>query len=134
MPTEPKRVEKPVTPKYETNNDNQTVGPSKTFDEAESGPAPTSETAFRSSSPPVPTLKNKGKKGKQKPAPPVQRQPSYDDAVQQSSPPPLPIGSEEGEFIEPGPPLPEETRSLQGQQTYRKPPTPRQPGLPFTCH
>ena len=87
------------------------------------------EPAFRSSSPPIPALKNKGKKPKAK----VNnvRRPSFDDVHQQQSPtpPPLPPFANNDDYAQ-LPPI-EDTES-QGGQTYRKPPTPRQPGL-FVC-
>ena len=84
------------------------------------------EHAFRSSSPPIPALKNKGKK----PKPKVNnvRKPSFDEAYQQQSPlPPLSPPFTNNDDYAQLPPI-EDTQS-QGGQTYRKPPTPRQPGL-----
>lgn len=83
-----------------------------------------SEPAYRSSSPPIPALKNKGKKPKAK-VNPVRNQ-SFDDTAQQQSPPPLPPFQTNDDFVQ-MPPA-DDTVS-QGPQTYRKPPTPRQPGL-----
>ena len=56
------------------------------------------------------------------------RRQSVDEAPPPFSPPPQPSTPliTDDDFIEP-PPV-EETQSLHGQQTYRKPPTPRQPG------
>ena len=73
----------------------------------------------------MPTLKNKGKK--QKPTVTHARRQSFDDAAQQQSPPPpLPPLTTNDDFMQ-RPPT-GETES-QGRQTYRKPPTPGQPGL-----
>jgi hypothetical protein len=82
-----------------------------------------SEVAYRSSSPPVPTLKNKDKK--QKSATNNTRRQSYDDLNQEPS---LAHLDTNDDYPQPPPPV-DNTTDSHGRQTYRKPPTPRQPGL-----
>jgi len=81
-----------------------------------------SEVAYRSSSPPVPTLKNKDKK--QKSATNNTRRQSYDDLNQEPS-----LAHLDTNDDYPKPPPADDTTDSHGRQTYRKPPTPRQPGL-----
>lgn len=126
-------MEKPMTPKQDEANDH--ANRPNQHDESnhqqqhQPPPPPPADNAYRSSSPPIPTLKNKGKKPKAKVT--NARRPSFDDAEQRASPPapspaPLPPLDNDEEFDEP-PPV-DERRASQGRQTYRKPPTPRQPG------
>jgi hypothetical protein len=89
------------------------------------------EPDYRSSSPPVPTLKNKDKKPKAATSN-VRRQ-SFDDTTRQPSPQFL---TDNDDLTQP----PIDDNDGQGRQSYRKPPTPRQPGLiinlkkPFYCY
>lgn len=124
-----------MTPKRETSGD---YGQRQnTYDEPDQQqPPPATETAFRSSSPPLPALKNKGKKAKAK-APPVQP-PSFDDdngELPMNSSPPIPPLQTNDDYMQQKTPTPPENamRISHGQQTYRKPPTPGQPGLFQFC-
>ena len=76
------------------------------------------EQPYRSVSPPVPTLKNKGKKQKSN----VRRSPD-DDPNQQQSLPALFDNNDESLL----PPI--DDNEDQDRSSYRKPPTPKQPGL-----
>jgi hypothetical protein len=98
-------------------NDNQEYD----NDEQQQPPPPPFEPAYRTSSPPIPALKNKGKKPKSN-ANNVRR-PSVDDVRQQQSPPPFYNNDDFAQL----PPI--DDNESQGRQTYRKPPTPRQPGM-----
>ncbi|CAF4751784.1 unnamed protein product [Rotaria sp. Silwood1] len=134
MKRKPKRQEKPMTPKrdethYDDNNDdinaNRRGSYSNQQTQQQQQQQQQSEPAYRSSSPPVPTLKNKDKKQKST-VKNVRRQQSYDEIVQQQSPPPLPPFNNNDEFIQ-EPPI--DDTDEQSRQTYRKPPTPRQPDV-----
>ena len=124
-------MEKPMTPKQDEENGHGNRPAQHNDPSHHQQPAPPMDNAYRSSSPPIPTIKNKGKKPKAK-ATNLQR-PSFDDAEQRASPPapspaPLPpLENDDDDFVEPPPA--DEPRAQQGRQTYRKPPTPHQPGL-----
>jgi hypothetical protein len=103
---------------YDNNNVN--VNRQNDYDEQQQQ----AEPAYRTSSPPIPALKNKGKKPKST-VKNVRRQ-SFDDINQQQSPPPQTPLNNNDDFAQ-LPPI--DDADSQGRQTYRKPPTPRQPGL-----
>ena len=110
-----------MTPRRDSyDNDDINASEQHDYDEQQQ-----SEPVFRTSSPPIPTLQNKGKKQKST-VNNVRRQ-SYDNVNQQKTPTPTvpPLHSND-DFIEA--PFPDDINE-QSQQTYRKPPTPRQPGL-----
>ncbi|CAF0939122.1 unnamed protein product [Adineta ricciae] len=108
-----KRPEKPATPRSDDDVRQNT------YDEPPPPPPqPRTEAAYRSSSPPVPTLKNKDKK--QKSTVNNTRRPSYEDANHQL---PAPSSDNQDNYMRP---VYDDTES-RGKQTYRKPPTPRQP-------
>jgi hypothetical protein len=114
-----------MTPKRDDDdNDDNNVHQQNNYDEQQQQQQRQTEAAYRSSSPPIPTLKNKGKKPKSN----VKnvRHKSFDDVAQQQSPPPLPPFNNDDDFADA--PLNDDTEE-QSRQTYRKPPTPRQPGL-----
>ncbi|CAF0772023.1 unnamed protein product [Rotaria sordida] len=125
MKRKPKRQEKPITPKRDeihdddNNNDNIHANGRNNYNDQQSEPI------YRSSSPPIPTLKNKDKKQKST-IKNVRRQQSYDDGVQQQSPPPLTPLNNNDEFLQQ---QPIDDTDDQSRQTYRKPPTPRQPDV-----
>ncbi|CAF2407712.1 unnamed protein product [Rotaria sp. Silwood2] len=131
MKRKPKRQEKPMTPKrdethFDDNNDDTNANRQNSFNNQQPHQQEQSEPVYRSSSPPVPTLNNKGKKQKST-VKNVRRQQSYDEIVQQQSPPPpLPPLNNNDEFIQ-SPPI--DDTDEQSRQTYRKPPTPRQPDV-----
>lgn len=77
------------------------------------------EQPYRSASPPVPTLKNKGKKQKSN----VRRSP-VDDPNQQEQPLPVSFDNNDESLL---PPIDDDED--QGRSSYRKPPTPKQTGL-----
>jgi hypothetical protein len=106
---EPKRQEQPMSPR----NDDDDADRQNTYDE------PPNESAYRSSSPPVPTIKNKDKK--QKPNNNHVRRQSFDDTNQHQ---PLPFNDND-ELTQP----PIDDNDGQSRQMHRKPPTPRQTGL-----
>ncbi|CAF2586600.1 unnamed protein product [Rotaria sp. Silwood2] len=106
----PKRQEKPMSP----NNDENDADRQNSYDEQQEEPV------YRSSSPPVPTLKNKDKKRKSNNN--TVRHQSFDDTNQQQLPP----INDNDEFTQP----PIDDNDEQGQQTYRKLPTPKQPDVP----
>ncbi|UJR33094.1 hypothetical protein I4U23_020551 [Adineta vaga] len=110
----PKRQEKPATPRSDEDNRQNS------YDEPQPPPPPRTDAAYRSSSPPVPTLKNKDRK--QKSTVGNARRPSYDDANQQ---PPPPAFANHDEYMQPA----HDDADSRGKQTYRKPPTPRQPDI-----
>jgi len=117
--SEPKRQEKPMTPKRNDDENDENANHRNDYDQQQQ-----SEPAYRSSSPPIPALKNKGKKPKSN-VNNVRKQ-SFDNVSQQQSPPPLPPFDNNDDFAQ-FPPV--DDAESQGRQTYRKPPTPRQPGL-----
>ncbi|CAF3602863.1 unnamed protein product [Rotaria sp. Silwood1] len=110
MKRKPKRQDKPMTP----NNDENDADRQNSYDEQQH-----EEPVYRSSSPPVPTLKNKDKK--RKPNNNTVRHQAFDDTNQQ-----LPPINDNDELTQP----PIDDNDGQGQQTYRKPPTPKQPDVP----
>jgi len=107
---------------YDNNNVN--VNRQNDYEEQQQQHQQQAEPVYRSSSPPIPALKNKGKKPKST-VNNVRHQ-SFDDINQQQSPPPLTPLNNNDDFAQ----LPTiDDVDSQGRQTYRKPPTPRQPGL-----
>ena len=124
----PKRTEKPKTPSpHRDDADDGARNGHRQKNHAEPPPPPAQETAFRSSSPPIPTLNNKGKKAKAKKSE-IQRPPvDEEDARPTLSTPPTPLApftDNDGYIQMPS----KEAPDSHSQQTYRKPPTPRQPG------
>jgi hypothetical protein len=117
---EQRRQEKPMTPRQNDDENNDNANIQNDYDEQQQQ----SEPAYRTSSPPIPALKNKGKKPKSN-LNNVRRQ-SFDDINQQQTPPPLPPFTTNDDFVHL---QPTDDADTQSQQTYRKPPTPRQPGL-----
>ncbi|CAF1071214.1 unnamed protein product [Adineta steineri] len=110
----PKRQDKPSSPRI----DDDTANRKNTSNEQPLR----SEVAYRSASPPVPTLNKKDKK--KKPTTNNTRRPSFDDANQQPS---LPSFDNHDDYIQQPPPV--DDTDGHGRQTYRKPPTPRQPDI-----
>lgn len=98
-----------MSPKNDDNDDDD-VDRQNTYDEQQP-----QESFYRSSSPPVPTLKNKDKKQKSN----VRRSP-IDDTNQQPS-----LDNDNDELTQP----PIDDNDRQSQQNYRKPLTPKQTGL-----
>jgi hypothetical protein len=116
-----------MTPKRNDDDENdENAHRQNDYDEQPLQQQQSEPAAYRSSSPPIPALKNKGKKPKPKSNVNNVRRPSFDDANQQQSPPPLPPFTNNDDFAQ-LPPV--DDAESQGRQTYRKPPTPRQPGL-----
>ncbi|CAF3312525.1 unnamed protein product [Rotaria socialis] len=97
-------------------DDNNEADRQNTYDEQQSD-----EPVYRSSSPPVPTIKNKDKK--QKSNHNVVRHQSFDDENQEQLPPII----DDNELIQP--PIDDDDDG-HVPDTYRKPPTPKQPDVP----
>lgn len=104
--SKPKRADQSMSP-----NDNDDPEIQNTYDDQQQ------DSMYRSSSPPVPTIKNKGKKPKANP-----QRLSQDDTNDQ--PPPLP-SNDNDELTQ----NPLDESDTQPQQTYRKPITPKESGL-----
>ncbi|CAF3846341.1 unnamed protein product [Rotaria magnacalcarata] len=113
MKRKPKRPEKSRLP----NDDNNDADRHNTYDEQQ-----LDEPVYRSSSPPVPTIKNKDKK--QKANHNVVRHQSFDDENQEQLPPII----DDNELIQP--PIDDNDDDGHVPDTYRKPPTPKQPDVP----